>query len=133
MNNHEESVLVTARPSFESFKKLNAHGVEYWSARDLQPLLGYTKWQRFENAIEKAIESCKTSGNNPEHYFTRAGKQIEFGKGATQMVDDFHLSRFAAISSLRMAIPENQKSPKRRNTSPCRHDVRKSLIKWQLI
>jgi len=41
------------------------------------------------------MESCKTSGNNPDHHFTGAGKLIEFGKGATQMVEDYHLSRFA--------------------------------------
>lgn len=57
-----------------------------WSARDLQPLLGYAKWQRFENALKKAIESCKISGNNPDHHFTGSGKQIEFGKGATQTI-----------------------------------------------
>lgn len=95
MDNQEDSSLITSSTSFESLKKLNDHGVEYWSARDLQPLLGYAKWQRFENALKKAIESCKTSGNNPDHHFTGSGKQIEFGKGATQMVEDYHLSRFA--------------------------------------
>jgi DNA-damage-inducible protein D len=92
LNNTE---LVPSNLSFESFKKLNEHGIEYWSARDLQPCLGYSKWQRFENAIEKAIESCKQSGNNPKHHFTGAGKQIEFGKGSMQTVKDYHLSRFA--------------------------------------
>jgi DNA-damage-inducible protein D len=95
MDNYEAVSLIPSPPSFESLKKLNDHGVEYWSARDLQPLLGYAKWQRFENALKKAIESCKMSGNNPDHHFTGAGKQIEFGKGATQMVEDYHLSRFA--------------------------------------
>ena len=95
MDNHEDTSLIPSPPSFESLKKFNKHGIEYWSARDLQPLLGYAKWQRFENALKKAIESCKMSGNNPDHHFTGAGKQIEFGKGATQMVEDYHLSRFA--------------------------------------
>lgn len=95
MDKHEDRFLIPSTPSFESLKKLNDHGVEYWSARDLQPLLGYAKWQRFENALKKAMESCKTSGNNPDHHFTGAGKQIEFGKGATQMIEDYHLSRFA--------------------------------------
>jgi DNA-damage-inducible protein D len=95
MDNHEDRSLTPSPPSFESLKKLNKHGVEYWSARDLQPLLGYAKWQRFENVLKKAIESCKMSGNNPDHHFTGAGKQIEFGKGATQMVEDYHFSRFA--------------------------------------
>jgi DNA-damage-inducible protein D len=95
MDNQEDLSLSPSPSSFESLKKLNDHGIEYWSARDLQPLLGYAKWQRFENALKKAIESCRTSGNNPDHHFTGAGKQIEFGKGATQMVEDYYLSRFA--------------------------------------
>ncbi len=69
--------------------------VEYWRARDLQPCLGYSQWRRFENAIQKAIESCKQSGNNPEHHFAGAGKPILGGKGAIQIVDDYHLSLFA--------------------------------------
>ncbi len=95
MDNQVEPSLIPSLPSFESLKKFNDHGIEYWSARDLQPLLGYAKWQRFANALKKAIESCKMSGNNPDHHFTGSGKQIEFGKGATQTIEDYHLSRFA--------------------------------------
>ncbi|OGN56737.1 MAG: DNA damage-inducible protein D [Chlamydiae bacterium RIFCSPHIGHO2_12_FULL_44_59] len=95
MKKNGDSELIPSNVSFEDLKKLNQHGIEYWSARELQSLLGYTKWQRFENALEKAIESCKQSGNDPKHHFTGSGKQIQFGKGATQMVDDYHLSRFA--------------------------------------
>jgi len=80
---------------FESLKKYNLHGAEYWSARDLQPCLGYTEWRKFENAIKKAIESCKQSGNNPNYHFVGADKPILGGKGATQMVKDYHLSRAA--------------------------------------
>lgn len=81
--------------SFEDLKKVNQHEIEYWSARDLQSPLGYSQWRRFENAIQKAIESCQQSGNDPSHHFAGAGKQINFGKGATQTVEDYHLSRFA--------------------------------------
>lgn len=95
MNHHEDTPLISSPPSFESLKKLNDHGIEYWSARDLQPCLGYSQWRYFENAIKKAIKSCKQSGNDPAHHFAGARKQIEFGKGATQMVEDYHLSRFA--------------------------------------
>ncbi len=58
--------------SFEELKKINQHSAEYWSARDLQPLLGYTQWRSFENAISKAIVSCKQSGNEPDYHFARA-------------------------------------------------------------
>ena len=81
--------------SFESLKQANEHGAEYWSARDLQPLLGYTQWRRFEQAIDRAKVSCETSGNNPDHHFAGAGKPITGGKGAVQLVQDYQLSRFA--------------------------------------
>ncbi|EGQ60571.1 DNA-damage-inducible protein D [Acidithiobacillus sp. GGI-221] len=81
--------------SFESIKQTNEHGAEYWSARDLQPLLGYSQWRRFEQAVERARTSCETSGNNPEHHFAGTGKPITGGKGAVQIVQDYHLSRFA--------------------------------------
>lgn len=81
--------------SFEELKQTNPHGAEYWSARDLQPLLGYSQWRRFEQAIERAISSCKESGNNQDHHFAGAGKPITGGKGAIQNVGDYHLSRFA--------------------------------------
>jgi len=81
--------------SFEGLKQTNAHGAEYWSARDLQPLLGYSQWRRFEQAVGRAITSCKQSGNNPSHHFAGAGKPITGGKGAVQLVEDYQLSRFA--------------------------------------
>lgn len=81
--------------SFEELKKSNEHGAEFWSARDLQPLLGYTQWRRFEDTIKRAITSCEQSGNNSGHHFAGAGKPITGGKGAVQTVDDFQLSRFA--------------------------------------
>ncbi len=81
--------------SFERLKLSNDHGAEYWSARDLQPLLGYAQWRRFEDAIRRAITSCEESGNKSGHHFAGAGKMIDTGKGAVRNVDDFHLSRFA--------------------------------------
>jgi len=81
--------------SFEELKQINEHGAEYWSARDLQSLLGYTQWRRFEQAIDRARTSCEQSGNPPEYHFAGAGKPITGGKGAVQTVGDYHLSRFA--------------------------------------
>lgn len=83
------------RDQFEELKKLNEHGAEYWSARELQPHLGYSQWRRFEKTIEKAMVSCEASGNKKEYHFASAGKPISGGKGAVQMVNDYHLSRFA--------------------------------------
>jgi len=81
--------------SFEGLKQTNDHGAEYWSARDLQSLLGYGQWRRFEDAIKRAITSCEQSGNKPDYHFAGAGKMIELGKGGVREVEDYQLSRFA--------------------------------------
>ena len=81
--------------SFEQLKQTNEYGAEYWTARQLQSLLGYNQWRSFENAIKRAITSCKQSGNDPVCHFARARKPILGGKGAMQNVTDYLLSRFA--------------------------------------
>ncbi len=86
---------VHGKKTFEELKLTNEHGAEYWSARDLQPLLGYSQWRRFEDAVKRAMTSCEASGNSAAHHFAGAGKPITGGKGAVQVVDDYQLSRFA--------------------------------------
>jgi DNA-damage-inducible protein D len=91
----KKTLPVKGNISFEGLKSQNEHGAEFWSARELQPLLGYKQWRRFENAINRAITSCSQSGNNPDYHFAGAGKMVELGSGSTRSVDDYHLSRFA--------------------------------------
>ena len=91
----KKSLIVQGNKSFEDLKKLNEHGAEYWSARELQPLLGYSQWRGFENAINKAITSCKQSGNDPSYHFADVRKMIGIGKGGVRDVTDYNLSRFA--------------------------------------
>ena len=81
--------------TFEELKKVNQYSAEYWSARDLQPLLGYMQWRRFEDAINRAKTSCQQPGNDPDHHFAGAGKMIILGKGGERQVPDYQLSRFA--------------------------------------
>jgi DNA-damage-inducible protein D len=95
MNMLKEQLVTLGVTSFEGMKQVNEHGAEYWSARDLQPLLGYSQWRRFEDAIERAKVSCRQSGNEPDYHFAGVGKMIAVGKGGQRDVPDFHLSRFA--------------------------------------
>lgn len=80
---------------FESIKKINPYGVEYWSARDLGPLLGYTKWQNFAVAITRAMTACAQVGQVVADHFTGVSKVITAGKGAQRAVQDYYLSRLA--------------------------------------
>jgi DNA-damage-inducible protein D len=68
-------------------------GVEYWLARELQELLGYTDWRNFLNAVEKAKESCKTTGEAVSDHFVDVNKMIGLGKGGQRKVEDIMLTR----------------------------------------
>ena len=82
---------------FEKFEAIACEyqGVECWSARDLSTLLGYTKWERFQNAIDKAMEACKTAGEIVENHFPGAGKMVSLGSGSVREVSDYMLTRYA--------------------------------------
>lgn len=70
-------------------------GVECWSARELQELLGYSKWENFENVIAKAKQACIAAGEHVEDHFPDVRKVIEAGKGAQHEIDDILLTRYA--------------------------------------
>lgn len=78
----------TTLTSFEALKRLNEHTAEYWSTRDLQPLLGYSQWRRFGDAISRAMTSCEQSGNKAGHHSAGAGKMVGLGSGSAREVDN---------------------------------------------
>jgi len=63
--------------NFESFSHKTEEGIDFWLARDLQQLLGYTKWDNFKNVILKAKTACELSGQEIENHFTDIGKTIQ--------------------------------------------------------
>lgn len=82
---------------FEMFEHVACEfeGVECWSARELQGLLGYSKWENFAKVIEKAKESCQNAGQTIADHFPDIRKVIEAGKGAQHEIDDILLTRYA--------------------------------------
>ena len=74
---------------------IEVDGVDCWSARDLQPLLGYSKWENFSKVIEKAKEACRNAGNSDADHFPDVGKMVGIGSGTERKVDDMLLTRYA--------------------------------------
>ncbi|MDO8667964.1 MAG: DNA damage-inducible protein D [bacterium] len=89
--------LELIRTYFEEFNKCvyEAKGIEFWFARDIQNLLGYSKWENFLNVIEKAKEACKNSGVNVEDNFANTVRAVNMPNGGIKEVDDIFLTRYA--------------------------------------
>jgi DNA-damage-inducible protein D len=83
------------QPDFDSIKQTNVYGIEYWSARDLAPLLGYNRWERFEVAIQRAITACQQTEQLVENHFPASSKMVSLGSGSQRELKDYYLSRFA--------------------------------------
>ena len=80
---------------FENIKHIDENGIEFWYARELMPVLQYTKWQNFEKIIDKAMIACHNSNIPIKDCFTDVSKPIISGKGKQELIKDYILTRYA--------------------------------------
>ena len=81
--------------TFEDIKHIDENGIEFWFARELQLVLDYKEWRKFEGVIKKAIDACENSGISAFEHFVGADKTIKMPKGATKNIKEYKLTRYA--------------------------------------
>lgn len=103
----EKATIVKLNKSFEE-SAYEQDGVEYWLARELQELLGYSDWRNFLNAVDKARESCKTTGEAVLDHFVDVTKMVKIGSGAERKQDDIMLTRYACYLIAQNGDPKKE-------------------------
>lgn len=90
-----EITVNSLNKNFESLKKVDKNGIEYWYARELMLILGYPKWEKAEEVIGRAAAACINSGQDVDNHFHQAVKMVQIGSNTIRKVSDWKLDRYA--------------------------------------
>lgn len=105
----EKSKITAIKLQFDdTIHIIDETDVEYWLARELMPLLGYERWENFEKAIARSMESCQTSRIAVSDHFREVTKLITAGKGAKRNVKDYMLTRYACYLIAQNGDPKKE-------------------------
>ncbi len=88
--------------------KEEEYNIEFWYARELMPLLGYERWENFEKAIQRAMNSCEASGINTLDHFREVTKMVLLGSGSQRPVKDYMLTRYACYLIAQNGDPKKE-------------------------
>ena len=94
--------------AFEDIKYIDEFNNEYWEARELMPLLEYSKWENFHTVIKRAMIACETSNNNIKDHFPEFRKMVDIGSKTKRETIDYHLSRYACYLIVQNANPRKK-------------------------
>lgn len=104
----KKEIIKHLTQDFESYANQTRNSIEFWFARDLQHLLGYTEWRNFSKVINKAKTTCETAGHLIVDHFVDVNKMVTIGSSTERQIDDFILTRFACYLIAQNGDPQKE-------------------------
>lgn len=108
----DKNSIIKYKSSFDSVMQYiegdNQEQVEVWFARDLMPILGYARWENFQMAIGRAIDSCKSQNVNVDDHFREVTKMVALGSGSERGIKDYMLTRYACYLTAMNGDPKKE-------------------------
>ena len=133
----KKEIIKSLTNEFESFVNFTEQGLEFWFARDLQYLLGYSEWRSFNKVISKAKTACETAGHSIIDHFVDINKTIAMPKGATKEIPDFMLTRFACYLIAQNGDPQKEQIAFAQNyfaVQTRKHEIlEKRIAEWERL
>ena len=105
----DKKTIIAMKTAFDDIMHTTEDGsVEFWYARELMESLGYDRWENFNKAIERAIDSCKTAEVDPQDHFRGVTKMVQLGSGAERGIKDYMLTRYACYLIVQNGDPRKE-------------------------
>jgi len=105
----QKQIIHSLTDNFEAHAHQTTDGVEFWMARDVQHLLGYTEWRNFNLVINKSKTACEVSEQQINDHFVDVNKMVSIGSGAEKEIADIMLTRYACYLIAQNGDPKKEK------------------------